>query len=255
MTDPHPEQLYRTVPPAGPSTFGRRTEGRRFGLPRYAPHEGAVYEVVYTDRAATTPADVDPEGELSAEELDRRLAEGPALPLRADRTTWWATREAAEAEAKRLLDEADPRLNEEGAGRPVVEAQVRRDASSVWWASHDETALWRVEAIVREFREVVEREGGVVAVLRRAAPNDDGTVASLTVGAADGTYSLTTRIRLDAVVRAGSDGQRSAEERAAEPRAIERACARAAELGDEVAAAVAAALTRGAVSAYPTGEE
>lgn len=254
MSTDSPDHLHRCIGPCGENLFRRRTVRRHFGIPAYEEYDGPVFEVVYTYRMVRQASEVDPEGELSAEELDRRLAEEPRSPLCDARTSWWATREAAEAEQKRLLDEADPRLGE-GAGVASVESQMRRDATSVWWASHDETPLWRAEAVVREHREVVERGEGVGVVLRRTAPNDRGTVASLHIAAADGTYFRTTGILPGGLRGDGADGLRSPAERKQEPALVARACARASELGEDVAAAVAAALARGAVTAYPMGDE
>lgn len=253
MTDPHPDQLYRAVPPAGAITFNRRLSERRFGLPSYARHDGPVFEVEVTDVHAVTPADVNPEGELSTAEEDRLIAAKP-WELRDARATYWTTREAAEAQAGRELDAADPRLSAEGHGDAMVAAQTRRDETSVWWARSDESPLWKVTVTVREFRQVVESGGGVAVCLRRAWPNDEGRVAVLCVAAEDGSYGCSTGIYADRVTRMSAEGVRSAEERAAEGDIIARAAARASELGEDVATVVAAALARGAVSAFSTGE-
>lgn len=256
MTDHASERLFRTALPDGTSAFSRRTGRRQFGLNAYEAHVGPVFELAYADRAPLRAAEVDPEGELSAAEVDRLLAERPGMLLRDSRVTWWATRAAAEAEALRLLDRADPRLSDDGRDDPIALACTRRDATAVWWETGDGDVLWRVEAEVRERREVVEREGGVVAVLRRATPNDRGVVASLSLAAADGTHFRTTEILPDGSLRrGGADGFRAYDERAQEPALVARACARASELGEDVAAAVAAALARGAVTAYPMGDE
>lgn len=247
-------RLVRAQGPAASARFFVAPKRVTFGLGRpYALHEGPVFEVEYIDGRAVLPADVNPEGELSAAEEERLLAERP-WEITEARSTYWTTREAAEAEVRAALDRVDPRLSAEGHGDAMAAAQTRRDETSVWWARGDETPLWRVTATVREFRQVVESGGGVTVCLGRAAPNGDGHVASLTIAADDGTYGCTTGIYADRITRRGGDGMRSSGERAAEGGLLARAIARAAALGEDVAAAVAAAEARGAVCAYPVGE-